>query len=301
MAAGLPRVKPPPAFPGRMAPTMKAALLVATCLLCLPLAAPAQPAAPSRPTMPPNHPPLGASPHGRAAPSPWSELADYTLTVKVPPSGATGTWTFRTFADPADVIVDLDTPGPKGRTRGTILLVGGQAIAAKGFALEPGYETDPLDAAIVNLKILTRLLDVAAPDGPAALKGRRVVDARDDRTPIAASTPSATARFDAPWSLKGTVERVDSSTIAFRLELDAPGGAGPAARARWTFSGRASGTPKGRALDEAMSLAGWTAYRLASAQPVKQKSHTSLRFGAQRLPGAVATLKDLRAALAKTP
>jgi multisubunit Na+/H+ antiporter MnhC subunit len=55
--------------------------------------------------MPSSHPPIGGGLHDKAPPSPWSELADYTLTVKVPPKGETGTWKFRTFADPADVIV----------------------------------------------------------------------------------------------------------------------------------------------------------------------------------------------------
>jgi len=235
------------------------------------------------------------------APSPWSELADYTLTVKVPPKGDTGTWKIRTFADPSDVVVELDTPAPKGRTRGTIMLVDGQAIVARGFALEPGFEVDPLDAAILNLKVLTRLLDAALPGGPAALKGKRAVNAREEKTPIVASTPSATARFNAPWSLKGSVDRVDADTIAFRLELEAPGGGKPSDRARWTFSGSASGTAKGRVLDSSLSLAGWTAYGIGPAKSSDPKAHSTLRFGATRLPGPFATLKDLRAALSKQP
>jgi len=251
--------------------------------------------------MPSSHPPIGGSPHAKAAPSPWSELGDYTLTVKVPPKGETGTWKFRTFADPADVIVDLDTPGAKGRMKGSIMLVGGEAIAAKGFTPEPGFEVDPLDVAIVNLKILTQLLDAAVPGGPAALKGRQVVDKREEKSAIEAFTPSASARFNVPWTLKGGVERVDANTIAFRLDLDVPGGDKPGERARWTFSGTASGTQKGRVLDDAMSLSGWTAYRLGPTKSAKPQSHTTLRFGATKLPGPFATLKDLRAALAKSP
>ena len=251
--------------------------------------------------MPSSHPPICGSPQAGAAPSPWTDFADYTLTVKVPPKGDTGTWKFRTFADPAAVIVDLDTPGPKGRIKGTILLVGGQAIATRGFALESGYEVDPLDVAILNLKILTQLLDTAAPGGPPALKGKLAVNASDAKTPIIAFTPGATARFNAPWALKGSLERIDANSVAFRLELDVAGTDKPAERARWTFSGNASGTQAGRVLDGAMTLSGWAVHGLASAQPATQQSHTSLRFGARRLPGPFATLKDLRAALAKNP
>ncbi len=246
--------------------------------------------------MPANHPPIGGA-SAKAAPSPWTQFADYTLTVKVPPKGETGTWTFHTYADPADVLVELDTPGPKARTKGSILLVGGQIIAAKGFALEAGFEVDPLDAAIVNLKILTQLLDAAVPGGPGALKHKQPVNVREAREPIIATTPSANARFNAPWNLKGQVERTEAGTVAFRLELDVPNGEKPAERARWLFSGKASGVQKGRELDGAMSLAGWSAYSLGNAPVAKPSAHTSLRFGATRLPGPFATVKDLRAAV----
>lgn len=280
-----------------MAPTMRTRSSIAAAVLCLPLAVLAQAPLPARPAMPSNHPPIGGSPHAREAPSPWAEMADYTLTVKVPPKGDSGTWKFRTFADPGDMIVELDTPAPKGRTKGSIMLVGGKAIAAMGFTPEPGYEVDVLDAAIVNLKILTQLLDAAVPGGPAALKGTKSISARDDKMPIVASTPSATARFNAPWSLKGTVERLDAGTIAFQLELEVPGGDKPADRARWSFTGNASGSPAGRLMADSMGLAGWTAYNLAPASSAKQKSHTALKFGTTKLAGPFATLKDLRAAL----
>lgn len=284
---------------GQNARTMRAHTLLAASLLCLPLAAMAQAPAPPKPVMPSNHPPIGGT-QETSAPSPWSELADYTLTARVPPKGEAGTWKFRTFADPADVVVDLDTPGPKGRTKGSIMLVGGQAIAAKGFTPEPRYEVDALDAAILNLKVLTLLLDAAAPGGPAAIKGKRAVNVRDGKLPIYASTPSASAQFRTPWSLKGSVERVDANTVSFLLEVDAPGGDKPAERARWTFSGTAGGTQKGRVLDDATSLAGWTAYVIGPPKSDRPQSHTTMRFGATKLPGPFATVGDLRAALAKT-
>ena len=280
-----------------MATTMRTRSLLAI-VLCASVAALAQ--APAQP-LPAGHPAMGkaapgsVSPHARAPVSPWAQLGDYTLTVKVPPKGDAGTWKFRTFDDPADVIVELDTPAPKGRTRGSILLVDGRLLATKGFTPEPGFEPDPLDAAVVNLKILTRLLDAAVPGGPVSVKGRQAVAARDDKGGITAYTPTAEARFNAPWSLTGNVARVDANTISFQLALEVPG-ARPADRERWAFSGTASGSQKGRVLDEAMSLSGWTAYALGSPKSAKSGAHTSLRFGAAKLPGPFATLKDLRAA-----
>ncbi|MDH5264054.1 MAG: hypothetical protein OEX21_04780 [Betaproteobacteria bacterium] len=279
---------------------MRAHFLVAASLLCLPLAAMAQAPAKAMPAMPSSHPPIGGSAQP-SAPSPWAEMADYTITTKVPPKGDTGTWKIRAFADPADVVVDLDTPGAKGRTKGSLMLVGGQAIATKGFTSEKGFEVDPLDVAILNLKVLTRLLDAAAPGGPASVKGKVAVDAGDEKAPIYAATPTASATFRAPWKLKGTVERVDAGTIAFRLEIDVPSGDKPGERVKWSYSGQAAGDPRGRVLEGSTSLAGWSVYSLAPPKNDKPKSHTSIRFGTTKLPGPFATVKDLRAALAKNP
>jgi hypothetical protein len=101
---------------------------------------------------------------------------------------------------------------------------------ARGFALEPGFEVDPLDAAILNLKVLAGLPSSAA--GPP---------------------------------------------------------------------GSASGGAMDRVLDSSLSLAGWTAYGIGPAKSSDPKAHSTLRFGATRLPGPFATLKDLRAALSRQP
>ncbi len=277
---------------------MKTPLLAAALLLGLGLGAAAQSPSPAKPAMPANHPPIGGGAQAKEPASPWADFADYALTVKVPPKGESGTWRIRAFADPGDVLVELDTPGAKGRNRGSVLLVGGQHLVTKGVSLEPGFELDPLDAAIVSLKVLTRLLDAAAPGGPAAVKGKMAVSARDARMPIVATTPTASSRFDAPWSLKGTLARVDADTVSYELEIEAPFGEKGETRARWTFSGKAAGAARSRTLGDGMSLAGWTAYSIGPGTSGKS-GHASLRFRATKLPGPFATLKDLRAAAAK--
>ncbi|HMN88157.1 MAG TPA: hypothetical protein PKA74_19550, partial [Bauldia sp.] len=85
-------------------------------------------------------------------------------------------------------------------------------------------ELDPLDAAIVSLKVLTRLLDAAVPGGPAALKGKQAVSVSEGKVPLEVSTPTASSRFNAPWTLKGTVERLDAGKVSFALEIEAPYG-----------------------------------------------------------------------------
>jgi len=246
--------------------------------------------------MPPKAPdPSQGNPHA-TPPSPWADLAEYSIALTVPPKGETGNWKIRTFDDPADVSIELDTPAARGRTKGTLLLVGGQAIAIKGFAPEAGFEIDPLDTAIVNLKLVTNLLTRAEPAGPEAVKAARAVNMRDDKQALVAFTRSLNLQFNAPWSVTGQVKRVDAKTVSYDLVIEAPG-AKAGERAKWRLKGTAGGASRAKALDDAMSLGGWTAWRLAA--PTPKTGHTTLTFGAQKLPGPFATMKDLRAALAK--
>ena len=244
--------------------------------------------------------PLGAfaqaNPHAVRA-SPWAELADYTLAVKTP-EGATGTWKYRAFADASDLALELDTPGPKGRTKGSMLLVGGEAIATRGFEPEKGFEIDPLDVAVLNLKILTQLLDAAMPRGPASVTAKHAVQHRNDKMPLVVSTSTSNAQFGAPWSLKGTVRRVDAASVAFDLEVEASSEAKGGARRRWTFAGTAGGAARDRKLDDSASLAGWSAWRFGPSE-MKKGSHATLKFAATKLDGPFATVRDLRARLAK--
>jgi hypothetical protein len=241
--------------------------------------------------------PAQGNPHA-TPPSPWTDLAEYTIALTVPPAAATGNWTIRTFDDPADVAIELDTPAAKGRTRGSLLLVGGQAIAIKGFAPEAGFEIDPLDTAIVNLKLLTNLLTRVEPAGPDAVKAVRAVKLADDKKALVAYTRSLNLQFNAPWAVTGQVKRVDAKSVAYDLTIEAPG---PKAgeRLKWRLKGTAGGPAREAALGDALSLAGWSAWRLAA--PASKTGHTTLTFGTQKLPGPFATMKDLRAALARAP
>jgi hypothetical protein len=231
-------------------------------------------------------------------PSPWSDVTEYAISLKVPPKGDTGTWKIRTFDDPGDVAIELDTPAAKGRTRGALLLVGGQALAFRGFTPEAGFEIDPLDTAVVNLKLVTNLLARIEPAGPQAVKSPVAVKLSDDKMPLVAYTRSLTLQFNAPWSVTGQVTRTDAKTIAWDLAIEAPGGK-PGERLTWQVKGSAGGAARGKALDDAMALAGYAVHRLAP--PVSKTGHSTLTFGTKALAGPFATLKDLRAALAKAP
>lgn len=246
--------------------------------------------------MPPVDPAKG-NPHAVPA-SPWGDLAEYAISLTVPPKGDTGHWKIRTFDDPADVSIELDTPAAKGRSKGTLLLVGGQALAFKGFEPEKGFEIDPLDAAIVNLRLAVNLLTKAAPDGPVAVKAALPVKLADAKLPLIASTRSMNLQFPAPWSVTGQLKRADASTIAFDLVIEAAG-AKPGEKLRWTLKGTAGGASRAPTLPDSLPLAGFSAHRFA---PRTQKpGHSSLTFGTQKIAGPYATVKDLRAALAKAP
>lgn len=273
---------------------MKTTRLLIAAALAAPALALAQ--APAKaPPLPANAP--ASNPHSAPA-SPWGKVPEIVLTLKVPPKGDTGTWRIRTFDDPADIQVELDTPAAKGRTKGTLLLVAGAGIAVKGFVPEKGFEIDPLDGAVVHLRLLTKILTDALPNGPEGVTGTQAVTLKEDKRPLVVFTPSLNLKFEPPWAVTGQVTRKDAQTLAYDLSLETPG---PKAgeRVKFGLSGTLGGKPRERWLADGMSLAGYTAYKLGAGE--QKGKHATLSFGAAKLPGPFATVKDLRAELLKKP
>jgi hypothetical protein len=268
-------------------------LLLAAALAAPALALAQAPA--KAPPLPANAP--AANPHSAPA-SPWGKVPEIVLTLKVPPKGDTGTWRIRTFDDPADIQVELDTPAAKGRTKGTLLLVAGAGIAVKGFVPEKGFEIDPLDGAVVHLRLLTKILTDALPNGPEGVTGTQAVNLKETQRPLVAFTPSLNLKFDAPWAVTGKVTRKDAQTLTYDLTLETAG-AKAGERVKFGLAGTLGGKARERWLDDGMALAGFTAYRLGAGE--KKGNHATLSFGATKLAGPFKTVKDLRAELVKKP
>lgn len=160
-----------------------------------------------------------------------------------------------------------------------------QWMLAKDVPLEKGYEIDPLDGAVLNLKLVLELLRAAAPGGPTTVIEKTTFNVKESSRPIEVNTASASGGLEAPWSLQATIE--------------------PTAPGKWSFALSAkhdraihmAGTWQKQdiapAFDDQMPLDGWQILRIGPIKTTDGNS-TILDYGAQISNKRANTLGELR-------
>jgi hypothetical protein len=151
----------------------------------------------------------------------------------------------------------IDIKGGKGQ-RGKIIVIGGRAMLMREVAHEKGYEIDALDGPVLMNQLIVTLLDQAFPAGPSSVRSRHRVRIEQKMRAIRIATSSASGRFEAPWTLTGTVRRRDGR-IEYDLRFSARTPDGPYsfdASGFWVKESNIS------PVDERMPLDGWTVHWL---------------------------------------
>ncbi len=226
--------------------------------------------------------------------SAWYTATSATLRADHPDSPDFAEWKL-TFASDRDMKIDVDSRHGEKTEHGTLMLVSGRALLIKDLPVEDRYAIDAIDAPLLIYKLAITLLDQAIPEGPDRVDSARKIDVSEAARAIHVATPSAGGDFAAPWSITGTVERQDSTTIKYSLLLEY---ADPAGRRKVPLHGTWGRSKKPPVMDETMNVEGWRLYALGP-MVLKQEGNSILDFGAQTKPVAVKTLGQLREVLRK--
>lgn len=170
---------------------------------------------------------------------------------------------------------------------GEMMVINGQHqwMLARNMPLEKGYEIDPLDGLVLNLKLALELLRAAAPDGPTGIREKATFDIREDRRAIAVSTASASGGIAAPWTLHAVIEPIDETQWSF--ELLAKSTETIDLRGTWQKE------PAPATFPDDFPLDGWQILSIGPIKTTDGKS-TILDYGAQISSRAPKTLGDLR-------
>ena len=198
----------------------------------------------------------------------WAKFTAITVNAIDAGSPVSASWRLSFDHERRDIRIEADFPGPSGRMRGTIALVGGRVLMSKGLQLPRGGEINAVDTPIMAIKLLTAVLGRAVDVSPDALKGERVVKYRENNVGIRFATPTAEAYLAAPWTADGTVGKVANGDVRYDLHVTGPTRdpyGRPGAPIDSRFTGRFSNAA-GPVLDDAMSLTGWTMYSPRSAE-----------------------------------
>jgi hypothetical protein len=193
--------------------------------------------------------------------SSWLSGNSLALQIGGAISGGSTSWLFLR-PDTYSLVAEFQSQGRQRTMAGRILLIDGRVMLLKGFQVEPGNELSALDHARVMHTFATNLLAAAFPHGPQQLIGRVPVDVTEARRPMSASTMNDSMLFDPPWTVKGSLERLNSEDIAYSLSFvfSSPGDRASCVSCETTLVGRWSNKVLAPRLDSAQSLEGWSIY-----------------------------------------
>jgi hypothetical protein len=186
-----------------------------------------------------------------------------------------------------DLKITMDTVEKGKKQIAEMMVINGQSqwMLAKNVPLEKGYEIDPLDGVVLNLKLILELLRAAAPGGPTGIKQKTTFDVKEDSRSIAVNTASASGGLEAPWTLHAIIEPASADQWSF--ELVAKHGETIHINGTW----QKEATPP--TLGDDVSLEGW---QILSIGPIKTTdgNSTILDYGAQVSQKHPKTLGELR-------
>jgi hypothetical protein len=186
-----------------------------------------------------------------------------------------------------DLRITMNGVEKRKKQAGTMMVINGktQWMLAKNMPLEKGFEIDPLDGAVLNLRLVLELLRAAAPGGPTTVSERATFDVKEDNRSIAVSTASASGGLEAPWSLHATIEPIAAGQWSFDLS------AKHSRAIHMTGTWQKEDVPP--TFDDQMPLDGW---QILSIGPIKTTdgNSTILDYGAQISEKHPKTLGELR-------
>lgn len=119
-----------------------------------------------------------------------------------------------------DILVRVEQTAPEGVLTGEILLIDGQALAARGaVSLSPDLEP-MLQPPSIMMHLAFTLLETAVPKGPASVTKRQALEARSMFTDLETNSGMATGKFGAPWEVTGEVWPSGDGQRRFELRFE---------------------------------------------------------------------------------
>ena len=226
----------------------------------------------------------------------WGRFTRIDLRQSGPGKDDRSEWHARFDHERSDISIDVDSHWGDTAMEGTVAMVGGRVMLSRGLELEPGREIDALDAPVLGLQLPMVLMARIFPDGPGPIAGVREIDHRGEH-PIRLATPSASGTIDAPWTVKGKIEKASDGSLRFKLAFSAPGSVAGTS----SFSTDLEGSfamSRGPVFAETASLEGWKVYGVGP-QKTQREGATILDYGARpEQPGALRAIADIRAVIA---
>lgn len=213
--------------------------------------------------------------------SPWT-MAN-RLAVHFESTDGEADWLFE-LASGSEYRITLDEKFGSEPVAGIVMVLGGQVMISKGLALEPGSETDSLDAPALVQQLTLTLLQHVFPQGRGQVRGVENFRVRREHLFLTAATSRASAEFAPPWTVTGNIDNGNFDWVDFELDFEAPD-----VDYRALFSGRWEELPDPVHFPDSMIIEDWQVWPL-----VPQPDPPPLHPGWTARDMRIVTLGDLR-------
>lgn len=232
-------------------------------------------------------------------PTAWNDFNVFTLKASLPNAKGYASWQGKWDKESSDISIAAENSNGSITKSGKILMISGRVLAVQGQVADSGYEMDALDAPVLQLQLVLRLLGAALPDGTNGIKGSRQIDYSQQKTGIQFATQSAEGFIAPPWRVKGRVTLLAPDDVRYDLALTSGLNGKPMQKGgpyAQNFVGRLSKT-SGAKLDDSMSLNGWTLFGVG-VQKKQTSKGTTFDYNAAPSEVTYKTIADVRKHLA---
>jgi hypothetical protein len=237
-----------------------------------------------------------ADPCGK--PTAWQDFNTFTL--KMTTQGASGysLWQGHFDKETNDIQINVEESDAGKVVKGKLLMIGGRVMAVQGPIVEPGYEIDAMDGAVLELQLVIRLLGRVLPNGPSSVQSAQTINYTDPKVGIQIATPSAGGMIQAPWHVVGEIKPTHGDAIQYDLTLTSKTGdqRGKGTDAVVNLTGSLSNEPNAR-IDDHLSLEKWGLFGVG-VQSRKQQGSTTYDYSAAPTTTTYKTVSDVRKKLA---
>lgn len=102
---------------------------------------------------------------------------------------------------------------------GSIMVISGTAMIAKGIEIDKGRWIDYLDRPVLMHQLVYSLLDQAFPDGPSKTSSINNVVIKEKNRGIKVATIDASGLFGPPWELDASIQKIKENNFAYDMNF----------------------------------------------------------------------------------
>jgi len=224
----------------------------------------------------------------------WYRAGHVTLRLTDAARDFTARWQFDR-ADNGDNRVIREERRGAVDVSGTVMTIcDDRALVMKNLKPERKHEMGEIDEPVLNLQLVLRLLARAAPEGPVAMGGEKLVELNEPAAVIRVRKGLEARRdFNAPWQARGRIKREASGDIGYEIVFSYAGADAKAPRSELTLAGVWRQLSGAQSFADATDIADWLVFRV-NPVAVTTGGNTQFESMSTTTPLHYATLGNLR-------